>query len=78
MENGDKEVKELMVKYAEKIVEAFTTLNQAISEIRRDIHIQSLTTNTKIESNNNKLDDLLNNIGEVKKGNKKVRKPSKI
>jgi uncharacterized protein Yka (UPF0111/DUF47 family) len=78
MENGDKEVKELMVKYAEKIVEAFTTLNQAISEIRRDIHIQALATNTKIESNNNKLDDLLNNIGTVKKGNKKVRKPSKI
>ena len=72
-------LKGVLTEYAEKILEASDTLNQALSEIRRDIHIQVLTSNTKIESSNNKIDALLNHInGEVPKPNNKVRNPKKV
>jgi prefoldin subunit 5 len=79
MESTENALKGVLTEYAEKILEALEALNQSISEIRRDIHIQALSSNTKIETNNNKIDSLLNHInGEVQKPNKKVGNLKKV
>lgn len=79
MEPTENALKEVLTEYAEKILEALEALNQSINEIRRDIHIQVLTSNTKIESNNNKIDALLNHInGDAPTPNNKVRNLKKV
>jgi hypothetical protein len=60
--------------YAEKILDEFKILKQYINEIQRDLHIQALSVNTKIDSFNSKLDCLLSSTKERDKElNKNIR-----
>ena len=60
--------------YAEEILDELKTLKQYINEIQRDLHIQALSVNSKIDSFNNKLDCLLSSTKERDKElNKNIR-----
>lgn len=74
MEQNENEVRELLSGFADKVLSAFETLNTAIAEIRRDIHIQTLTANTKIDTNNHKLDGLVKDMSsELKELTKSIQ-----
>jgi hypothetical protein len=58
MGSTDEESK-VLPGYVEEILDELKILKQCINEIRRDMHIQALSVNSKIDSFDNKLDCLL-------------------
>ena len=64
MKNPGGDFTRSLMQYAEAILKSLDDLKQSLAEIRRDVHIQVLSSNTKLEHTHNLTNGVLNGFGD--------------